>query len=807
MGGWNIPPFMPPFLPPNVTSTASIREVRDSESERDQRTTAGRSNDSSGDDAEYIRQQRDRLQNLRGNQTTNQVPSNPQAPPIAQTPVGHRTQETSQGAYAGETRQRPREDRREQVRTTLPMHGEPAQPGPTQQALMQEQAPPGIRHSKDQSSRRDWFSGSSSSDEWEMETPVSRRSRSKGKRVVSKEQKKSERIVQVIKTFASWKISFDGEPKGRKDKAEEFLASVKECMEAIDLSDAEVLAAMPSILTDRARTCTSRKVASTELEEATGQVAGLTVGNKPEAKAQESKPQPATTPANPANADGGQKGKGRGRRGGKKNENGTSAGAAAETAAVTTNATKPASTSTPTPSAPPPPTPPAPQAGPWGYPWGFPPYPGKRTHPRTRSEWTPEIALQIRRDRIQARDNRRAMEREYERLSARHRESERPRHQEHQQPQRQEEPMLRHDDASKRRRRNPNRHMTLEDHVDYQAPVERDYSPPPGPATLAQALPGPADPLQAEIHRLAEEAARVARLEDQSPPATARPPTPEQQSTEPRRIVTPTARPGPTRRGTRFQWLEALPLDEDDPPPHTCFRCWKSGHISARCPAPKPWFHCFNCGRRRVAAHNCPRCATAYAMWEGRPAHEARFGPSATVTRPPQEPERQPAPMEIERVREQPNQSAAVSQPPSTPPPSATTRRQDEREPTRPPTTPPPARDSGAERTTTLPRPFPVLPEERHIEAPAIVAPVPAPRTRITTVSATPPPNIAAAAVNSSASASITMPIPGLARLMAAMTPADHEEFRLLVTVAVTMPQSVQEQMYAAFFDRIRQAQ
>ncbi|KAJ8666023.1 hypothetical protein QAD02_007685 [Eretmocerus hayati] len=255
------------------------------------------------------------------------------------------------------------------------MHGESAQPGPTQQALMQEQAPPGIRHSKDQSSRRDWFSGSSSSDEWEMETPVSRRSRSQGKRVVSKEQKKSERIVQVIKTFASWKISFDGEPKGRKDKAEEFLASVKECMEAIDLSDAEVLAAMPSILTDRARTCTSREVASTELEEATGQVAGLTVGNKPEAKAPESKPPPATTPANPANADGGQKGKGRGRRGGEKNENGTSAGAAAETAAVMTNATKPASTSTPTPSAPPPPTPPALQAGPWGYPWGFPPSP------------------------------------------------------------------------------------------------------------------------------------------------------------------------------------------------------------------------------------------------------------------------------------------------------------------------------------------------------------------------------------------------------------------------------------------------
>ncbi|KAJ8666548.1 hypothetical protein QAD02_008210 [Eretmocerus hayati] len=229
--------------------------------------------------------------------------------------------------------------------------------------------------------------------------------------------------------------------------------------------------------------------------------------------------------------------------------------------------------------------------------------------------------------------------------------------------------------------------------------------------------------------------------------------------------------------------------------------------------------------REYEPAHNCPRCASAYTLWEGHPAHEARFGPSATVTRPPQEPEMQPAPMEIERVREQPNQSAAVSQPPSTPPPSATTREEPARFLRRPRTLPP-VRDSGAERTTTLPRPFPVLPHGRHVEAPAAgqlrvelvstsapdpppatVAPVPAPRTIFTTVSATPPPNIAAAAVNSSAPASVTMPIPGLARLMAAMTPADHEEFRALVAVAVTMPQSVQEQMYAAFFDRIRQAQ
>ncbi|KAJ8684869.1 hypothetical protein QAD02_020662 [Eretmocerus hayati] len=93
--------------------------------------------------------------------------------------------------------------------------------------------------------------------------------------------------------------------------------------------------------------------------------------------------------------------------------------------------------------------------------------------------------------------------------------------------------MLRHDDPSQRRRRNPNRHMTLEDHVDYQAQAERDYSPPPGPATLSRAVPAPAGPWQEKIHRLADEAARVARMGDQSPPAPARPPTPERQNPRP----------------------------------------------------------------------------------------------------------------------------------------------------------------------------------------------------------------------------------------------------------------------------------
>ncbi|KAJ8677300.1 hypothetical protein QAD02_013087 [Eretmocerus hayati] len=293
------------------------------------------------------------------------------------------------------------------------------------------------------------------------------------------------------------------------------------------------------------------------------------------------------------------------------------------------------------------------------------------------------------------------MEREHELLSARARKSVQDRTPERR-PVVQQEPILRPHLDSKQRRRNPNRQMTVEDHADHPRNVKRDDSPVLGPHNLAERRPSaPADEApQEEVRHLAKEAARVARSDDQSPPATATLPTPERQNPTPRRHVTPTSRSGPLRRGTRFQWLEALPLDEDDPPPHTCSRCWKRGHRLAFCPAPKPWFHCFspaptpwfycsNRGRRRVAAHNCPRCATAHTLWEGHPAHEARFGPSATVTRSPQVPEMQTAPMEIERVREQPNQSAAVSRPLSTPPPSAMTRRQNERGSSRSPTPPP----------------------------------------------------------------------------------------------------------------------
>ncbi|KAJ8677598.1 hypothetical protein QAD02_013385 [Eretmocerus hayati] len=54
------------------------------------------------------------------------------------------------------------------------------------------------------------------------------------------------------------------------------------------------------------------------------------------------------------------------------------------------------------------------------------------------------------------------------------------------------EPMLRHRDGSKRRRRNPHRQLTIEDYMDYEeAEVDR-YSPPAGPATLVrEERPGP----------------------------------------------------------------------------------------------------------------------------------------------------------------------------------------------------------------------------------------------------------------------------------------------------------------------------
>ncbi|KAJ8675249.1 hypothetical protein QAD02_011035 [Eretmocerus hayati] len=111
-----------------------------------------------------------------------------------------------------------------------------------------------------------------------------------------------------------------------------------------------------------------KKLATTDLDDATGQVIGLTIESKSDAKTPESEPPPG---AKPPNSNNDQKGKRTGKEGGKKNENGSSAGEAAESAAVIPIATKPASTPAPTPSVFPPPTPSPTKAGPWSHPWGI----------------------------------------------------------------------------------------------------------------------------------------------------------------------------------------------------------------------------------------------------------------------------------------------------------------------------------------------------------------------------------------------------------------------------------------------------
>ncbi|KAJ8672015.1 hypothetical protein QAD02_003274 [Eretmocerus hayati] len=237
------------------------------------------------------------------------------------------------------------------------------------------------------------------------------------------------------------------------------------------------------------------------------------------------------------------------------------------------------------------------------------PYRGKQS--RSFSEWTPEIDLQIR--RVRSREYRRAMELVYELLFARVRESVQNRNP-GRRPVVQPEPMLRPHLDSKRRRRNPNRQITVKDHADHPRHVERDDSPVLKPHNLAEGRPSPPadEAFQEEVRDLAEEAART-------------------------------------------------------------------------------------------------------------------------------------APMGIERVRGQPNQSSAVSQPLSTPPPSASARRQNERGSSWSPIPPPPrsatkdtggpvrilrrphrlppVRDNGTEGTTTLPRPFPVLPQVRCFETPAAEQP------------------------------------------------------------------------------------
>ncbi|KAJ8677885.1 hypothetical protein QAD02_013672 [Eretmocerus hayati] len=198
---------------------------------------------------------------------------------------------------------------------------------------------PGNAHTTAQSSRsprHEWYSGSSSSDEWGPHTPTPQQPQARNRSSCSRKlEKESSRTLQVMKTFTSWKISSDGDPKASRGKA--------------------------------------KKLASTERNELADNVAVLKI--KGNAKESGTKPTESAAGApTPPPASDGQKGKDRGRRGGEKNATEASHGGSAEAAAVATSTPKPASTAAPKPPTPAPP-PPTPSMAPWGFPWAFPPYP------------------------------------------------------------------------------------------------------------------------------------------------------------------------------------------------------------------------------------------------------------------------------------------------------------------------------------------------------------------------------------------------------------------------------------------------
>ncbi|KAJ8666287.1 hypothetical protein QAD02_007949 [Eretmocerus hayati] len=237
---WN-PPMTPPSFP-----SAQVHEIRDPGTETDAGARASNSEDDARAYEVYTNTQWDRLNAFRYPQRS--VPTTP-ATEYTNAHVNQPQQ------YAGETHHgRPRDERREQVRTTLPMGGETptgchsSQPAPHATGNANTQARPS------RNPCHEWYSGSSSSDEWTPHTLTPRQQRSRSRSSRSRKQdKESSRTLQVMKTLTSWKISFDGDPRASREKAEEFLVSIKECMETLELFDAEVLTAMPSVLTGRAR--------------------------------------------------------------------------------------------------------------------------------------------------------------------------------------------------------------------------------------------------------------------------------------------------------------------------------------------------------------------------------------------------------------------------------------------------------------------------------------------------------------------------------------------------------------------------
>ncbi|KAJ8686109.1 hypothetical protein QAD02_021903 [Eretmocerus hayati] len=255
--------------------------------------------------------------------------------------------------YADKTHHgRPGDERGEQVRTMLPIGGEnltgyhPSQPSPhaTGNATTQARLARSPRHG--------WYSGSSSSDEWTPHKPTPHQQRSKSRSSCAREQEEeSSRTLQNMKTLMSWRNSFDNDPTPSREEAEESLASIKECMKALEFSDAEVLTATSSVLTDCARAwnqtlSTSQELATRELEGLAVGVAGLDL------KANTKGPAPKE-PAPPLTSGG----KGREWRGGEQNSPGATQSDSAESATATPNTPKPASTAAPKPPTSTPPTP------------------------------------------------------------------------------------------------------------------------------------------------------------------------------------------------------------------------------------------------------------------------------------------------------------------------------------------------------------------------------------------------------------------------------------------------------------------
>ncbi|KAJ8677798.1 hypothetical protein QAD02_013585 [Eretmocerus hayati] len=233
MDGWAFPRLWPPAMPSPTLQSAQIHGIRDSGTE----TEAGaRASPSKEDDARaqmaYTNTQRDWLYAFRYPQQSvppTTVPGNPD------THYDH-PQQHADDTHHG----RPHNERREQVRTTLHMGGEtPTGHHSSQPAARAPNAShPGNTHITAQSSpspRHEWYSGSSSSDEWEPHTPTPQQPQARSRSSCSRKlEKESSRTLQVMKTLTSWKISFDGDPEVSREKAEEFLASIKECMEALD---------------------------------------------------------------------------------------------------------------------------------------------------------------------------------------------------------------------------------------------------------------------------------------------------------------------------------------------------------------------------------------------------------------------------------------------------------------------------------------------------------------------------------------------------------------------------------------------